>query len=66
VKPGDLVIADGSGIVFVDQTRAQDILSTAEDIYAREQRMAEAIDAGRAIGEVMSGDYEDMLKRQEA
>jgi len=66
VKPGDLVIADGSGIVFVDQTRAEDILSTAEDIHAREQRMAEAIDAGRAIGEVMSADYEDMLKRQEA
>jgi 4-hydroxy-4-methyl-2-oxoglutarate aldolase len=66
VKPGDLVIADGSGIVFVDQTRAEDILSTAENIHAREQRMAEAIDAGRAIGKVMSADYEDMLKRQEA
>jgi 4-hydroxy-4-methyl-2-oxoglutarate aldolase len=66
VKPGDLVIADGSGIVFVDQTRAEDILATAEDIHAREQRMAAAIDAGRAIGEVMSADYEDMLKRQEA
>ena len=66
VKPGDLVIADGSGIVFVDQTRAEDILSTAEDIYAREQRMAAAIDAGGAIGDVMSADYEDMLKRQEA
>ena len=66
VKPDDLVIADGSGIVFVDQTRAEDILATAEDIHAREQRMAEAIGAGRAIGEVLSGDYEDMLKRQEA
>ena len=66
VKPGDLVIADGSGIVFVDQAQAEDILSTAENIHAREQRMAEAIDAGRAIGEVMSADYEDMLKRQEA
>jgi 4-hydroxy-4-methyl-2-oxoglutarate aldolase len=65
VKPGDLVIADGSGIVFVDQARAEDILSTAENIHAREQRMAEAIDAGRAISEVMSADYEDMLKRQE-
>lgn len=66
VRPGDLVIADGSGIVFIDQARAEDIISTAEDIYAREQRMAEAIDAGNAIGEVMSADYEDMLKRQEA
>lgn len=65
VKPGDLVIADGSGIVFVDATRAEEIISTAEDIYAREQRMAEAIDAGKVMGEVLSGDYEDMLKRRE-
>ncbi|MCC8964360.1 RraA family protein [Bradyrhizobium sp. Pear76] len=65
VKPGDLVIADGSGIVFVDAARAEEIVSTAEDIYAREQRMAEAIDAGKAVGEVLSGDYEDMLKRRE-
>ncbi|WFU45663.1 hypothetical protein QA640_47655 (plasmid) [Bradyrhizobium sp. CB82] len=64
VKPGDLVIADGSGIVFVDQARAEEIISTAEDIHAREQQMAKAIDAGRAIGEVLSGDYEDMLKRE--
>lgn len=66
VKPGDLVIADGSGIVFVDAMRAEEIISTAEDICAREQRMAEAIDAGKAVGEVLNGDYEDMLKRQEA
>ncbi|MBR0827200.1 hypothetical protein JQ596_16835 [Bradyrhizobium manausense] len=66
VKPGDLVIADGSGIVFVDVIRAEEIISTAEDICAREQRMAEAIDAGKAVGEVLSGDYEDMLKWQEA
>lgn len=66
VKPGDLVIADGSGIVFVDAARAEEIISTAEDICGRERRMADAIDAGKAIGEVLSGDYEDMLKRQEA
>lgn len=66
VKPGDLVIADGSGIVFVDAARAEEIISTAEDICGRERRMAGAIDAGKAIGEVLSGDYEDMLKRRES
>lgn len=65
VKPGDLVIADGSGIVFVDQTRAEEIIVTAEHIHAREQLMAAAIDRGEPIGEVMSADYEDMLKRQD-
>ncbi|MDA9504509.1 dimethylmenaquinone methyltransferase [Bradyrhizobium sp. CCBAU 11386] len=66
VKPGDLVIADGSGIVFVDAARAEEIISIAEDISGRERRMADAIDAGKAIGEVLSGDYEDMLKRRES
>ena len=65
VKPGDLVIADGSGIVFVDQARATEIISAAEDIFAREQLMAAAIDRGEPIGEVMSADYEDMLKRRD-
>lgn len=65
VKPGDLVIADGSGIVFVDQARAEEIIAVAEDIFAREQLMAAAIDRGEPIGEVMSADYEDMLKKQD-
>jgi 4-hydroxy-4-methyl-2-oxoglutarate aldolase len=65
VKPGDLVIADGSGIVFIDQSRAEEIIATAEGIFAREQLMAAAIDRGEPIGEVMSADYEDMLKRQD-
>lgn len=65
VKPGDLVLADGSGIVFVDQARAEDVISTAEDIFAREQMMAAAIDRGEPIGEVLSADYEDMLKKRD-
>jgi 4-hydroxy-4-methyl-2-oxoglutarate aldolase len=65
VKPGDLVIADGSGIVFIDFNRAEEIVTAAEDIFAREQLMAAAIDRGQPIGEVMSADYEDMLKRQD-
>lgn len=63
VKPGDYVLADGSGVVFVDQTRAEEIIATAEDIFRREQAMATAIDRGEAIGDVMAGNYEDMLKR---
>lgn len=63
VKPGDYVFADGSGVVFVNQTRAEEIVSTAEDIFAREAAMAAAIDRGEPIGEVMAGNYEDMLKK---
>lgn len=63
VKPGDYVFADGSGVVFIDQTRAEEIIATAEDIFAREAAMAAAIDRGEPIGEVMAGNYEDMLKK---
>jgi len=65
VKPGDYVIADGNGVVFIDGARAEAIVSASEHIFAREQRMAEAIDRGEPIGEVMGASYEDMLKTTE-
>jgi 4-hydroxy-4-methyl-2-oxoglutarate aldolase len=63
VKPGDLVVADGSGIVFVDRFRAEEVISEAEIIFSRERAMAAAIDRDEPIDEVMSANYEDMLKR---
>ena len=66
VRPGDFVIADGSGIVFIDQTRAEEIVSAAEGIFAREQAMAALIDAGKPIDEVMGASYEDMLKNRDS
>lgn len=63
VNPGDFVVADGSGIVFISQDRAKEIVATAEDIYAREQLMAAAIDRGESISDVMGADYEDMLMK---
>jgi len=62
VAPGDYVIADGSGIVFIKQDVADRVLEAAEDIFAREQIMAEVIEAGTPIGEVLGASYEDMLK----
>ncbi len=50
-------------MVFVEQSRAEEIVATAEDIFAREAAMAAAIDRGEPIGEVMAGNYEDMLKK---
>jgi 4-hydroxy-4-methyl-2-oxoglutarate aldolase len=65
VRPGDLVIADGSGVVFVPADKAETVIAAAETIFAREQLMAADIERGRPIGEVMGADYEDMLKRGE-
>lgn len=53
VSPGDLVLADRNGVVFVPRDRADDVVTLAERITAREQTMAEAVRSGRPVGEVM-------------
>jgi regulator of RNase E activity RraA len=64
VRPHDLVIADGSGVVFIPREREREVIEEAEAIVARESRMAEALRAGRPVVEVMGGlEYESMLAR---
>jgi 4-hydroxy-4-methyl-2-oxoglutarate aldolase len=62
VDPGDLVIADGSGVVFLPASRAAEIIAAAERIAAREAAMAGRIRAGESASEVLSADYEYLLK----
>jgi regulator of RNase E activity RraA len=66
VHPGDHVIADGSGVVFIPAGQAESVVAAAEGIFAREQAMAAAIDAGQPVGSVMGGDYEDMLAKEKS
>ena len=61
VDPGDLVLADGSGIVFIPQNHTNKVLAKAEEIQGKEAAMALAVKAGKPVGEVMGGDYESML-----
>ena len=61
VSPGDLVIADGSGVVFVGADLENVVLDAAEAIAAREQAMAKAVRDGKRVSQVMGGDYEKML-----
>jgi regulator of RNase E activity RraA len=61
VEPGDLVVADGSGIVFVSAARADEVLDIAEELLAREHGIAERLRAGGAPTEVMGKHYEQML-----
>jgi 4-hydroxy-4-methyl-2-oxoglutarate aldolase len=63
VKAGDYAIADSSGVVFVSQDNIERVLATAEDIAAREARMAESLYAGQPITQVMGANYENMLRR---
>lgn len=66
VQPDDYVIADWSGAVFLNGARAEEIISTAESLAAREAQMAEAVRAGRSVVEVMGANYESMLGQAHA
>ena len=49
VNPGDYVVADGSGVVFIAQHEIARVLETAEAIVAREEAMAQALREGNPI-----------------
>jgi 4-hydroxy-4-methyl-2-oxoglutarate aldolase len=64
VHPGDLVIADGSGVVFVPRAKEEEVIAQAEALARREAAMAQAIRGGRSIVEVMEMQgYESMLAK---
>jgi regulator of RNase E activity RraA len=63
VAPGDYVVADGSGVVFVAAADIERVLDAAEAIVERERAMAAAIQQGTPISQVMGKSYETMLKR---
>lgn len=63
VNPGDYAIADGSGVVFVAAEQIERVLTTAEDIAAREAAMAKSLHEGTPITQVMGANYENMLRR---
>jgi 4-hydroxy-4-methyl-2-oxoglutarate aldolase len=63
VAPADLVIADGSGVVFVSDRSAADVLQTAERLAARETELAEQIERGIPATQVLGGSYERMVAR---
>ena len=49
VTPGDIVIADETGICFVPQEIAADVLKRAQEIIAAEGRRQEDIAAGISV-----------------
>ncbi len=53
VDPGDLVLADGSGVVFVPAAHAEEVLAAAERLAERQAAMVAAVRAGRSVVEVM-------------
>jgi regulator of RNase E activity RraA len=62
VAQDDYVAADSSGVVFIMAAFIDVVVQAAEKIAAREAAMTKQILAGFAVGSVMGGNYERMLK----
>jgi regulator of RNase E activity RraA len=63
VSPGDYVIADHSGVVFIRAEDAEEVISVAEELVAKEKLMAADVKAGKSVVEVMGTNYETMLEK---
>lgn len=61
VRPGDFVLADSTGVVFVPSARIDEILHRAERITERERLMIRALRKGDPATKVVGRDYEQML-----
>ncbi len=61
VRTGDLVIADGSGVVVIAFEHAEEVIGAAEAIAEREAGMASRLRSGEAPSAVMGGAYEAMI-----
>ena len=63
--PGDLVIADGSGVVIIAKEKEEEVVGAAEAIYQKEQEMAAGIRKGYSGREMLEKlGYEQMLNRK--
>ncbi|MFF4415404.1 RraA family protein [Streptosporangium sp. NPDC001559] len=51
VRPGDVLIGDGDGIVVVPQEREQEVLDLVREIESTEERIREQVQAGVALVE---------------
>ena len=65
VRPGDLVIADGSGVVIIPKEKEEQVIEAAEAVFQKEAEMAAGIRKGFSGLEVLEKlGYEQMLKKK--
>ncbi len=64
VRPGDILVGDVNGLVVIPQEKVEEVISAAEEIFEKEERMKTDILKGMDILEVDSKyNYEQMLKK---
>ncbi len=61
VEPRDLVLADGSGVVFIPGRQIEQVLERAESLADKERSMARAIAGNESIITIMNHRYETMI-----
>lgn len=63
VRPGDIVVGDRSGVVIIPKEKLEEVISKAEELYKKEEKMIEDIKTGKSMLEVDNKyNYEKMLK----
>lgn len=61
VAVGDLIAADGTGVVAVPRARAREVLAKALELARREAGLRDALLGGADPVRILGGGYEDML-----
>ncbi|WP_405997700.1 RraA family protein [Streptomyces sp. NBC_00829] len=64
VESGDIVVADGSGVVVVPAGHAERVIESAEKIARREKVMQDRLRGGEPVAAVLGASYEHMLRPQ--
>jgi len=64
VRPGDWVIADGSGVVFIAAENLNAVVEQAEKLAQREAQLVADIESGTPVSQVMSRTYENMTQKE--
>jgi regulator of RNase E activity RraA len=63
VRPGMIAVADSSGVAFIPEARAGDVLAAATRIARREAEMIRRLEAGESASAVLGADYEHLLRK---
>lgn len=61
IKPGDIVVADRTGVVAIPWSSAEHVLEVASGIAARERDLIDRVLNGDRMVDIMGTDYEGML-----
>lgn len=64
VEPGDWVVADATGVVFIAAAQLDAVVAKVNELMAREAAIADALTRGVAAQEALGRNYEEMLRPQ--